>query len=345
MADDFIADGTWLTRSSGPQVAVAFGSRPEDFRVDELDLYPASGSGEHLLVRIEKRGLSTPEAVHRIAAMTGINEREIGYAGRKDARSLSTQRLSMPRSAEPRLVQVEDDSLKIIEVVAHNKKFRLGHLAGNRFALTLSAVPPEQQPLVAARAREITTGYLPNYFGSQRFGADMHNAVEGLAMLARGRSRGSRRNADFLISAAQSMLFNDLIALRLRRDLFMQVVDGDLLKTQRGGLFICADVATDNARFAQREITVTGPMFGGKMMTPVGTALTLESEILAARQIDAAQFLSFRPSIPGTRRPIQVAVDTLTVEFDAAETRLGFSLPAGSYATVLVRELFRVQAE
>lgn len=345
MADDFAADGIWQTRSTGPAVPVTIGSRPEDFRVDEIDLYPASGSGEHLLVRIEKRGLSTPEAVHRIAAVTSVNEREIGFAGRKDARALSTQRLSMPRNAEPHLKQVEDDSLKILEATAHNKKFRLGHLAGNRFALTLSPVPPEHQPLVVERAREITCGFMPNYFGNQRLGKDLHNAAEGLAMLARGRSRGSRRNADFLISAVQSMLFNDLVALRLRRDLFMRVVDGDLLKTQRGGLFTCTDVTTDSARLAQREITITGPMFGGKMMTTIGTALTLESEILAARQLEGAQFLSFRPTIPGTRRPIQVALDALTVDFDPTATRLGFSLPAGSYATVLVRELFRVVAE
>ncbi|MBN2358763.1 MAG: tRNA pseudouridine(13) synthase TruD [Deltaproteobacteria bacterium] len=345
MADDFEADGTWLTLSTGAAIPAAVGPRPEDFRVDEVDAYPASGEGEHLLVRIEKRGLSTPEAVHRIAVATGLRDSEIGYAGRKDARALSTQRLSLPRRVEPLLARAEEGALRILDTAAHNRKLRMGHLAGNRFAINLSPIAAEQQQTVRARAQEIADGYLPNYFGHQRLGRGASNALAGLRLLAAGRSGRGRRNSDFLISAAQSLLFNDLVALRIRRDLFLRAVDGDLLKTRRGGLFTCTDAAADSDRIQRREVTITGPMYGRKMMTPSGTALTLESEILARRQMEAASFLSFKPPIPGTRRQIQVAVEDLTIEFSETATEIKFLLPAGSYATILVRELMRVTTE
>ncbi len=42
-------------------------TRPEDFFVEELPLYPAAGEGDHTYILIEKRGLGTRDAIDRLA--------------------------------------------------------------------------------------------------------------------------------------------------------------------------------------------------------------------------------------------------------------------------------------
>ena len=44
---------------------------PEDFLVDELPRYPLSGEGNHLFVRVEKRGLNTQDVVVELARALG----------------------------------------------------------------------------------------------------------------------------------------------------------------------------------------------------------------------------------------------------------------------------------
>jgi len=66
-------------------------TRPEDFFVEELPLYEASGSGTHVYVQIEKKGLGTREALDRIARALNVVRRDIGVAGLKDAHAVARQ--------------------------------------------------------------------------------------------------------------------------------------------------------------------------------------------------------------------------------------------------------------
>ena len=63
----------------------------EDFVVDELALYEPDGEGEHVWVRVEKRGIGTMPLVERLAEVFGKRARELGYAGLKDARAIARQ--------------------------------------------------------------------------------------------------------------------------------------------------------------------------------------------------------------------------------------------------------------
>ena len=59
-------------------------SSPEDFFVEEIAGFEPSGEGEHFLLTIEKRGLTTAAAAKRIAEWAGLPEMAIGYAGIDD---------------------------------------------------------------------------------------------------------------------------------------------------------------------------------------------------------------------------------------------------------------------
>jgi hypothetical protein len=60
--------------------------QPEDFQVDEIPLYEPCGEGDHLYLRIEKRGLTTYDLLRELAKALQCNERDLGYAGLKDPR-------------------------------------------------------------------------------------------------------------------------------------------------------------------------------------------------------------------------------------------------------------------
>ncbi|RMG15574.1 MAG: tRNA pseudouridine(13) synthase TruD [Planctomycetota bacterium] len=158
---------------------------PEDFVVEEVPLYEPSGEGEHLYLLVEKRGITTEEAARRLARRLGVRRRDVGYAGRKDARAVTWQRISFFRARLPAdLEALADERLRVHEARPHRNKLKLGHLRGNRFRIRLrgsgSSEDVAREVLDALAAR----GAL-NYFGLQRFGHLRNNHRLGAA-LARG---------------------------------------------------------------------------------------------------------------------------------------------------------------
>ena len=86
---------SWPRAFGDPVLAVRIRAQPEDFRVEEVDGFEASGSGEHLLLTIEKRGMNTAFAAKLLAQWAGIDEAGIGYAGLKDRHAVTVQRFSV----------------------------------------------------------------------------------------------------------------------------------------------------------------------------------------------------------------------------------------------------------
>ena len=93
-----------------PPAMTAIGGRikvsPEDFRVEERPLYLPCGDGEHLYVRITKRGLSTPDLVLRLSSVLGVKVKGIGVAGLKDAQAVTTQMVSLHGIPEDKLSRI-----------------------------------------------------------------------------------------------------------------------------------------------------------------------------------------------------------------------------------------------
>lgn len=164
----------YLTSDIAP-VACAVRATPEDFRVDEVPLYEPSGEGEHLFLRIEKRGVSTDEAVRRLCRRLDVDRRAVGHAGLKDARAVTTQWLSVhdpARRLDPAaLPPLEDEALRVLEARRHGNKLKPGHLAGNRFLLRLTGAAPGEREVRLVLERLEARG-VANYFGLQRFGND-----------------------------------------------------------------------------------------------------------------------------------------------------------------------------
>ena len=316
----------------------------DDFRVDEQPAYELSGEGEHLYIHFEKRDLTTPEAMRRLARALGADPRNAGYAGLKDRRAVTRQWASFTVKDDTAARALGDslEGIRVLEVTRHINKLRTGHLRGNAFELRLREVPVGREPEVAAVLARLAAEGIPNYYGEQRFGRDAQNVAEARRWIVDG-ERPSRDHfrRKLLVSSLQSELFNDVLAARLSDGLFARAVDGDLLrKEDSGGLFTTADLADASARVASFEVSPTGPMFGAKMRWPEREARSREEQALAAAGLTAQHLASFVRDGEGTRRPLRVRPLDVTVETESpGVVLLRFTLPKGAYATVVLREV------
>lgn len=338
-----------------PGIGGALRRRPEDFEVHELPAYAADGRPGHLLVWLRKRSFTTQDAVREVARQLGIPHTEIGVAGLKDRDAVTHQQISVPDHAAASLARFEHTAIRLSDPRPHSHKLRRAHLHGNRFCVVIRDLPADldldQAEARAQRQLEhLTSAGLRNYYGTQRFGKAGRNIQPGLATLA-GKRRLQPRG-DLTLSAGQSALFNLYLATRVERGLCTTALAGDVLqKRDSGGMFECEDPIADQARIDAGELVITGPMFGSKMRAPPpGTpAHELEQELLASVGLTPAKLTKLGRNAPGTRRRLLVWPEQLELGRAPAISDLGgdlgpgltlrFSLPPGSYATVLLREL------
>jgi tRNA pseudouridine13 synthase len=329
-------------------------AEPEDFEVEEIPAYEPSGDGPFLYLWVEKRGLGADYFGRQVARRLGVAPGEVGMAGLKDRHAVTRQWVSVPAAAAERLAQLDGDGIRVLHTSRHGNKLKPGHLRGNRFRVLLRDVPADaladdRLPRLLNRLRREG---VPNFYGPQRFGRDGETLKLGLALLrgeppppsASGRPANLR--SPFLrklaLSAAQSGLFNAYLARRLSDGLLRRVLEGDVMaKWPLGGLFVAADVAAEQARFDARETVSAGPMFGRKTFRAAGEAARREAAVLADAGLSAASFAGFGKLLQGTRRHNLVYVEDLTAAVEPGGVRLTFTLPAGSYATVLLREVMK----
>ncbi len=316
---------------------------PEDFVVVEQELYPPSGTGEHLWLRVRKRGVATMEAVARLAGALRRPEREFGFAGLKDAFAVTEQWLSIGGVTETAVRDLAIDGIEVLQVTRHTNKLKLGHLRGNLFDIVLRGVDATHVPALQQNLAVLARDGCPNYFGEQRFGKRGANLDKGMKIL-RGNPRHAarampKRLLRLLISAVQSEVFNRVLVRRLDR--IAVLVPGDIAILHRNGAaFAVADVAAEQPRCAAFEISPSGPLPGPKCLVATGEPGEMEATALAELDLDPALFGQVpHGTNDGERRSLRVRVSepSLTAEADGA--RLRFALPKGSYATAVLREL------
>lgn len=330
-----------------PGCGGAIRSRDEDFEVEEVPSYEPCGDGEHLYLWVEKRGMAPEFFARTIAQKLGVSPAAVGTAGLKDRHAVTRQWVSVPAEVEPRLAKLEGDDVRVLRTGRHTNKLKPGHLRGNRFNILIRNPNPDAKGSVDAILDRIRTQGLPNFYGPQRFGREGSTLDLGWKCLE---GKASRRIRPFLfrfaLSSVQSFLFNDVLARRMWDGLFRTVLPGDVMaKWPAGGLFVTQDVAAEQARFDAKEIVTAGPMFGKKTFPAEGVAADREAVVLRDHGLSPASFGGFGKLVLGTRRHNLVYLDDLAAEWEADGLRLRFTLPAGSYATVLLREVMKEDVE
>ena len=210
-------------------------AQPEDFVVEEDLGFTASGTGQHVLLKVRKRNANTQWVARELAKLCGCHPRDVGYAGLKDRRAVAVQWLTVPKSrlSLEAWGEVRHPEFDVLEAHAHSRKLPRGALAGNRFIIRIRDVRVDDQAL-SSRVAEISRHGVPNYFGPQRFGhngSNLSRIPDGLKSL-RAPERG------FVLSAARSVIFNAVLAERVREGSWNHLEAGDIANLDgRGSIF------------------------------------------------------------------------------------------------------------
>ncbi len=320
-------------------------TEPEDFRVEELPLYPPSGEGEHTFVHVEKRLVTTEDVASLLARAAGVSARDVGYAGRKDRLAVATQWFSVPRLDPHRALDLGLEGVRVLEAIAHGHKLRTGQLRGNRFEIAVRGVDDKAREAMRARLDEIGRLGMPNSFGPQRFGRAGRNVEIGARLLRGEIVLKDRRKARFAISALQSAVFNDVLAARPTGIGEFEFGDVAMLHGS-GGQFLVEDVEREQPRAATFEISPTGPIFGNRVIEPMGEVALRENAALEVRGICLAELRPPRGiRLRGARRALRVRPDNAQMRDFSGGFWLDFELPPGSYATVLIRAVLAEEPE
>ena len=331
----------WAVRPAyGPPLATAkLRATPESFQVGELLGFEPAGEGEHLLVHIEKRGLTTQQAAKQLARGFGVRVRNVGWAGLKDKYAVTRQWLSLPWPIKRELPQWagDDDALQVLEMARHNRKLRAGSHSANQFVIDCELDEPVGDDALQARVAEVLAGGIPNGFGPQRFGRDGDNVAQFMAAPVDARCPG------ILISAARSLVFNSVLDARIADGTWRSGLAGDwmMLDGSHSG-FVAAELDAEIAkRLAELDLHPTGPMPGTGETLASDAAARLEQEICSQHQA-VVQRLQAR-DVAADRRALRMRAADLHAELLGSKTaRLRFTLPPGSFATTLVDQLFDI---
>lgn len=342
-----------------PALTAVLGSLPEHFVVEEIPSYPLSGQGEHLFLWVEKVGLNTVDVAKRLATVSGVAERDIGYAGMKDRHAVTRQWFSLPTAATPDDTWHLGDQVRILNVTRHNNKLRTGHLIGNRFQLTLVGVTQADAERAQVITQRLVEEGLVNTYGGQRFGYQGKNLAQAMRWLAEeaqkkqakahpepadhhGRSRNKRRpNSRFdnklHPSVIQSEFFNRyaFARLHLQTDLLL----GEVVRLHgTGSHFVVEDLERELPRKRAGDLLLTGPMPGNKTLQARADALELETRIWSDMGLSAEQVQTLCELAPGARRDLWTVPQDLQCAQVSDQLILSFALPAGGYASEVLRQ-------
>ncbi len=318
---------------------------PEDFQVEELGLVEPCGAGEHLWLWVEKRGANSDWVAGQLAQAAGVGSDAVSYAGRKDRHALTWQwfSLHLPTDTAVDLPEVPCEGARILRRVRHGQKLRTGALLGNRFTLTLRAVQADHQAL-AQRIEALNVHGYPNWFGEQRFGHANGNVHGALAMFAEPKVRISRNLRSLYLSAARAWIFNQVLAARVEAGTWCEARVGDCFNLDGSDNHTLALVVDDALRERLRRgaIHTTGPLWGTGRPQSARAVVQEELSIAAAwpELREGLERMGLRPE----RRAQRVLPRELQAQWlDAQTLRLDFVLPAGAFATSLLRELLELE--
>ena len=330
-----------------PQAQGLLKASPEDFLVVEDLGFAPDGEGEHVLVRILKNGCNTRFVADALAKFLNVPAREVSFAGQKDKQAVTEQWLCarVPGKEMPDLSAFQLEGCQVLEYARHKRKLRLGALKGNDFTLILREVSRRDE--VEQRLQAIQSAGVPNYFGVQRFGIGGSNIQGALRWAQSGGPVRDRNKRSFWLSAARSALFNQIVSTRLKKPDFNQVVDGDALQLAgRGSWFVAAseEQAELQSRVDNHELMITASLPGSGEWGTQREALAFEQAAIAEETL--LQQLLMREKVEASRRAMLLYPQQMNWNWwDDVTVELRFWLPAGSFATSVVRELINTSGD
>lgn len=336
-----------LTLNKKPLINATIRQSVNDFQVNEELSFETSGEGEHLFLLIEKRQCNTDWVAKSLQQYFQLRSQDIGYAGKKDKHAITRQWFSchLPgKNIDVELLEKEffsNENLKLIELTRHNKKLRKGSVLANHFTIKLTNLSGEvNNDTIDKVIKKLKTQGFPNYFGYQRFGHNAENLSKANLLLTGKIKIRSKNKKGLYLSAARSFLFNQLLSERIHLKNFTTPVSGDCFNINGSQSYFYENPITRQTieRLTNGEIHISGNLTSQKESATRLEARKIESDIESEFPEWIKGFQHFKMS--AARRAFRVIPQNLIVNHLAkTEMLLQFSLPSGSFATSLLREI------
>jgi tRNA pseudouridine13 synthase len=338
-------------------------TRAEDFIVEENIPVAFSGEGEHCWLYIRKSGCNTDWVAQQLAKYCNVKNVAVSYAGLKDRHAVTSQWFSVQLPGKPTpdwdAFQQScsstglNEAVQVLQSFRHNKKLQRGALKSNRFKLTLRELSDSSDKafeLLKHRCDDIAANGVPNYFGVQRFGRNGNNLEQAEKLFSTPGYRLPRQKRSIYLSAARSWLFNHILSERICRHVWNTRLPGDVFMLDGKSACFREDVASDAAavdelekRLARNEIHPTAILWGEGDAMVSSKAAELESAIIDKFPVFRDGLLAAR--LQAQRRACRVVPHQMACFRQDDDFVLSFTLAAGSYATMVLAEIFSVLYE
>ncbi|MEA1880539.1 MAG: tRNA pseudouridine(13) synthase TruD [Campylobacterota bacterium] len=333
----------------------------ERFFVEEEPLYSPTNTGNYLILKISKTDMSTWKLITVLAKATGLQERDIGYAGLKDKNATTIQYISIPKNREKELNKnLTTEKIEILERAYNKSPIKVGHLKGNHFSIVLHDISKNDATFFSTIAKKMQKSGIPNYYGYQRFGEDSRSYLQGKEIAHSGkRLKGSKEK--LLVSSYQSHLFNKWLNERVKlstiisqrsleqaakkldypvelvkvlskqKQMFKLFLGDAVMSYPYGKTNYVKDMQQSSQNFEQQKTSPTGLLCGENVERAKSDAYYLEEPY------DDTELNTLK----GDRRFAWIWPQKVNTNYDINTKKLvvDFYLPKGSYATTFLEEI------
>jgi len=321
--------------------------RNSDFQVDEIMPVQATGEGEHLWLKIEKDGSNTDWVAQQLAKLAGVKSMAVSYAGMKDRHAITTQWFSvhLPGIEDPDFSVLSIDDFKILQQTRHNRKLKRGALSGNQFRIRVTELEGKTESL-DEKLQLIKQNGVPNYFGEQRFGREMGNLAKAVKMFNQEIKKLKKQQRGLYLSSARSWIFNQILSTRIRQNNWLVPMQGEVFMLNRKSA--CFTDESQNLQISEeikqrlldKEINLTGCLWGEGKSMAMRDVLELERQLAEEHKQLAEGIESAR--LKQERRALRLVPENLNWEITGNTLNIEFDLPAGAFATMVLRECIDV---
>jgi tRNA(Glu) U13 pseudouridine synthase TruD len=338
------------------QVPAKIKYKPEDFIVEEIGekwkcsvepsenkKIPKTENPNHnfLWCEMTKKDIDHFTTIKELSS--NLKVKDIGYAGTKDKRAITSQRISLFKPNIELIENFNHPNISLKNFKWNKRKIKIGYLEENHFKITLRDVDKKDAMIIRKKITNLE--WFPNFFGKQRFGINQNNVKIGKLLLERKFSKAlkeingqessdplqslrkiNRKNMLMYIHSVQSKIFNDILEQALEEGLRFDK------KGQTSCLLIGYNSRFFNGRLGEIE------------------QQTLENHNLTLEDFDIKELSFLR--MKGSFRKAIIEIKDLKVSIEEDEEfknskkiQLEFTLPSGAYATTFLENFFTFEKQ
>ena len=353
----------------------SFKQKSQDFIVTEELPFTLANTGDVFFAFFEKRNLNTMDVVNHICSSCNIPRLSLGIAGLKDKKAITRQRICIYKSAlkkvgwERAFLDSIGEVAKVLKSWRHTDPIGMTTPIKNSFYIKLRAnknLSVKEKDISNRKILSLFKKWFPNLFGNQRFGINGVNPKQGSDLLQWKSNIRDKKDIVFKIQAYASKIFNEYIHSRTKK--WLQILDWDIVVdtknvkknqfgiyqaktktvklfdgTQKNNQFFHYPHNTKwEASFNPETMLVTWPVVGYNLLLASKESFAGKKEqgLLEKNWISEKSLkLCIDYKIRWIRRPLWVFPQKVSVHFQQDDILLNFTLPAWSYASIMIDEL------